>query len=111
MDRNEVKRFRNRKAIAVYSREREQEDIIDIEEKAIMVKGNNILGREGSDPIDAMSKLRLYTTASETKLNDEKIEIMKMLAGRFMIVTDTDLSLDEIVKGYKDLWKKDSSER
>ena len=90
---------------------REQEDIIDIEEKAIMVKGIISSGRKGSDLIDALSKLRSYTTASETKLNDEKIEIMKKLAGRFMIVTDTDLSLDEIVKSYKDLWKKDSSER
>ena len=36
---------------------------------------------------------------------------MKGLAGRFMIVSDTDLPLLEIVKGYKDLWKIERSFR
>ncbi len=36
---------------------------------------------------------------------------MKKLAGRFMIVSDTDLSVEEIVKGYKNLWRIERSFR
>jgi transposase len=31
--------------------------------------------------------------------------MMKKLVGRFLIVSDTDLTISEIVNGYKDLWK------
>ena len=101
---SEVKRSRNRRAIAVYSPDREREDIADIEEKQSIVKSIISSGKKGSDLNDALGKLR-----SNTK-NGGK-EIIKGLAGRFMIVSDTDLHIVDIVKGYKDLWKIERSFR
>ena len=111
MKRNEVRRTENRRAIAVYSKEREKEDIADLEEKVSIVKNIMTSGREGKDLLDALGKLRSYTKSSGTVLNAKKIDDMKKLAGRFMIVTDTDLPVADIVKGYKDLWKIERSFR
>ncbi|MHB1440236.1 MAG: hypothetical protein ACYCSO_08860 [Cuniculiplasma sp.] len=44
-------------------------------------------------------------------MNTKRIEEKKKLVGRFMIVTDADLPIVEIVKGYKDLWKIERSFR
>lgn len=111
MKRNEVRRTENRRAIAVYSKEREKEDIADLEEKVSIVKNIMTSGRKGKDLLDALGKLRSYTKSSGTVLNAKKIDDMKKLAGRFMIVTDTDLPVADIVKGYKDLWKIERSFR
>ncbi|MGC8618211.1 MAG: IS1634 family transposase, partial [Thermoplasmata archaeon] len=67
--------------------------------------------RKGMDLINALGKLKAYTKSSCTELNTKKIDDMKKLAGRFMIVTDTDLPVADIVKGYKDLWKIERSFR
>ena len=111
MDRNQIKRSRNRRAIAVYSEEREKEDIADIEEKGSLVRKIISSGKRGKDLINALGKLKSYTRANGTEINEERIAIMKRLAGRFMIVTDVDLPVADIVKGYKDLWKIERSFR
>ena len=53
--------------------------------------------------------MELRIKISGTELNTKRIEEKKRLAGRFMIVTDTDLPVADIVKGYKDLWKIERS--
>ncbi len=61
--------------------------------------------------MEAPEKLKSYTKSSETDLKDKRIQIVKKLAGRFMIVSNTDLSISDIVKDYKDLWKIEISFR
>lgn len=68
-------------------------------------------GRKGSDLIQALGKFRSYTKNAGKEINYAGIEIMNKLAGRFMIVSDTNLSVEEIVKGYKDLWRIERSFR
>lgn len=111
MGRNEIKRAGNRRAIALYSKEKEKEDISDIEEKVSTVRDIIASGRKGMDLINALGKLKAYTKSSGTELNTKKIDDMKKLAGRFTIVTDTDLPVADIVKRYKDLWKIERSFR
>ncbi|EQD52583.1 transposase, IS4 family, partial [mine drainage metagenome] len=44
-------------------------------------------------------------TVNVTSLNEKRIDILKKLAGRFLIVTNTDLPENEIVTAYKDQWQ------
>ena len=44
-------------------------------------------------------------------LNERKNDILKKLAGRFMIVTDTELPDSETVFPYKEQWKIEGSSR
>lgn len=48
--------------------------------------------------MEAPEKLKSYKKSSETDLKDKRIQIVKKLAGRFMIVSNTDLSISDIVK-------------
>ena len=111
MGKREIKRTENRRAIAIYNMEREKEDIADVEEKVSIVKEIMKSGKKGKDLIKALGSLKSYTKSSGTELNTKRIEEKKKLAGRFMIVTDTDLPIADIVKGYKDLWKIERSFR
>ena len=111
LSKSEIKRSRNRRAVAVYSPEREKEDIADMEEKVSIVKSIIDSGKKGSDLINALGKLRSYTISNGTKINEKKISDMKKLAGRFMIVSNTDLSITDMVKRYKDLWRIERSFR
>ena len=108
---SEKKRTRKRRAIAVYSAEREKEDVADIEEKEKIVNEIISSGKKGTDLIKALGKLRTYTKNKGKEIDVSRIETVKKLAGRFMIVSDADLSVEEIVKGYKDLWKIERSFR
>jgi len=111
MGKREVKRTENRRAIAIYSKDREKEDIADIEEKVAIVENIMKSGKKGKDLVKALGSLRLYTKSNGTELNAKRIDEKKRLAGRFMIVTDTDLPIWDIVKGYKDLWRIERSFR
>ena len=71
LSRNEIKRTRNRRAIAVYSPEMEKEDIDDIEEKLSIVKSIISSGKKGSDLNNALGKLRSYTEINGTELNEK----------------------------------------
>ena len=111
LSKSEIKRSRNRRAVAVYSPEREKEDIADMEEKVSIVKSIIDSGKKDSDLINALGKLRSCTISNGTSINEKKIADMKKIAGRFMIVSDTDLSITDMVKGYKDLWRIERSFR
>ena len=111
MGKREIRRTKNRRAIAIYNKDREQEDIAEVEEKVKIVETIMNSGKKGKDLIKALGSLKSYTKSNGTELNTKRIEEKKKLAGRFMIVTDTDLPIAEIVKGYKDLWKIERSFR
>ena len=55
-------------------------------------------GKKGPKLMEAPEKLKSYKKSSETDLKDKRIQIVKKLAGRFMIVSNTDLSISDIVK-------------
>jgi len=111
MGKREIKRTGNRRAIAIYNKDRENEDIADVEEKVSIVKEIMKSGKKGKDLVKALGSLRSYTKSNGTELNAKRIDEKKRLAGRFMIVTDTDLPVADIVKGYKDLWRIERSFR
>ncbi|EQD78580.1 transposase, IS4 family, partial [mine drainage metagenome] len=50
-------------------------------------------------------------TENDTSLNEKRIDIFKKLAGRFLIVTNTDLPENEVVSAYKDQWQIERSFR
>ncbi|EQB73494.1 MAG: transposase IS4 family protein [Ferroplasma sp. Type II] len=111
MGKREIKRTGNRRAIAIYNKDRENEDIADVEEKVSIVKEIMKSGKKGKDLVKALGSLKPYTKSNGTELNAKRIDEKKRLAGRFMIVTDTDLPIGDIVKGYKDLWRIERSFR
>ncbi|MEM0134302.1 MAG: hypothetical protein QXU18_03630 [Thermoplasmatales archaeon] len=106
---SERKKTRNRGAVAVYSKEKEIDNISHLDEKVFTVRPIISSGMKGSDLLHALGKLKSYTKNNETEINEEKIKIMKGLAGRFMIVSDTDLSANEIVKITRISWKIERS--
>ena len=101
-----------RKYIAVYNPDREKSDIDDLNEKIDHVK---MKMSEMSDPSDlkkSLGKLRSFVKFSNTvKMNEKRIAVLKALAGRFMIVTNTDLSIEDVVKSYKEQWMIERSFR
>ena len=50
-------------------------------------------------------------SADGALLNEKRVEILKKLAGRFLIVTNTDLPEGEIVTAYKEQWQIERSFR
>ena len=44
-------------------------------------------------------------------INEKRIDILKKLAGRFLIVTNTDLPESEVVSAYKNQWQIERSFR
>ena len=44
-------------------------------------------------------------------MNEKRINTLKGLAGRFMIITNTDLPVREVVNAYKDQWRIERSFR
>ncbi len=111
MEKRAIRRTNNRRAIAIYNKDREKEDIADIEEKVAIVEKIMKSGKKGKDLVKALGSLKPYTKSNGTELNAKRIDEKKRLAGRFMIVTDTDLPIGDIVKGYKDLWRIERSFR
>ena len=49
--------------------------------------------------------------ADGAMLNEKRINILKKLAGRFLIVTNTDLPESEVVSAYKEQWQIERSFR
>ncbi|EQD74683.1 transposase IS4 family, partial [mine drainage metagenome] len=60
-----------------------------------------------------LGKLRSLVkfTANGTSLNEKRIDILKKLAGRFLIVTNAELPEDEVVSAYKEQWQIERSFR
>lgn len=103
MSEEEKKRIEKRRYIFVYNPEREILDKIDISEKVDAVDKILKSGKSEKELKTALGKLRSFVKGSE--LNIKKIEAMKKLSGKYMIVTNTSMPVVEVVKNFKDLWK------
>lgn len=108
MGKREMRRSRKRRAIAIWNHDREASDIEELDERISAVK-TILATHSGRDLDEKLGKLRTYVKGG--KVNESRISMERKLAGRYMIVTDTDLPLEEVVKGYKDLWKIERSFR
>ncbi|EQD52032.1 transposase, IS4 family, partial [mine drainage metagenome] len=61
----------------------------------------------------SMGKLKSLVkfSVNNTALNEKRIEILKKLVGKFLIVTNTDLPENEIVTAYREQWQIERSFR
>ena len=84
---------KKRKHIAVYNKEREELDLKDIEYRINIIKKKITEIPDQNDLKKSLGKLKSLVKFSEndSTLNEKRINILKKLAGRFLIVTNTDL--------------------
>ncbi|WP_290705467.1 IS1634 family transposase, partial [Ferroplasma sp. Type II] len=102
-----------RRYIAVYNRKREELDLQDLNDKIDTVKKKMSEIQDQKELKKSLGKLKSLVkfTENNTALNERRIEILKKLAGRFLIVTNTDLNEDEVVSAYKEQWQIERSFR
>ncbi len=99
--------------IAVYNRKREELDLQDLNDKIDTVKKKISDITDQKELKKSLGKLKSLVKFTENNavLNERRIEILKKLAGRFLIVTNTDLNEDEVVSAYKEQWQIERSFR
>ena len=102
-----------RRYIAVYNKKREELDLKDLNDKIDTVKKKISDITDQKELKKSLGKLKSLVkfTENNTALNEKRIEILKKLAGRFLIVTNTDLNEDEVVSAYKEQWEIERSFR
>ncbi len=102
-----------RRYIAVYNPEREKEDLDDLNGKIETVRKKISEISDQADLKKSLGKLRSLVKFSDhgVEMNEKRIIALKGLAGRFMIVTNTDLPVEDVVKSYKDQWQIERSFR
>lgn len=102
-----------RRHIAVYNSDREKLDLEDIERKMNTVRQKMNEIDDISDLKKSLGKLKSLVkfTKDGAVLNEKRISILKGLSGRFMIITNTNLPVREIVSAYKEQWKIERSFR
>ncbi|MCW6169290.1 MAG: transposase [Thermoplasmatales archaeon] len=104
---DQIKLAEKRIYIAVYNSDREELDLIDLEKKIGAVKKKISEIHDPGDLKKSLGSLKSLVkfTKNSSVLNESLIDIMRKLAGRFLIVTNTDLPYGEIVSAYKEQWK------
>ena len=102
-----------RKYIAVYNKKREELDLKDLNNKIDIVKKkiSEITDQKGLKKSLGKLKSLVKFTVNGPMLNEKRIDILKKLAGRFLIVTNTNLEEDEVVSAYKEQWQIERSFR
>ena len=102
-----------RRSIAVYNRKREDLDIEGLNNKTDIVKKKISEIRDQKELKKSLGKLKSLVkfTAGGAVLNEKRIGILKKLAGRFLVVTNTDLLESEVVSAYKEQWQIERSFR
>ena len=94
-------RAAKRRAITVWNPDRAFSDQEELDEKVSAVS-SMLRSHSGKDILEKLGKLRVYVR--NEKLNESRISMERKLAGRYMIVTNTSLPVQEIIATYKDLW-------
>jgi hypothetical protein len=104
---DQIKLAEKRRYIAVYNSDREALDLMDLEEKIGAVKKKISEIHDPGDLKKSLGSLKSLVKFSKNNavLNESRIDIIRKLAGRFLIVTNTDLPYGEIVSAYKEQWK------
>ena len=102
-----------RRYIVVYNREREELDLRDINDRIDIVKKRISEIADHEELKKSLGKMKSLVKFSEDgiTLNENRINILKKIAGRFLIVTNTDYSEDEVVSAYKEQWQIERSFR
>ena len=102
-----------RRYIAVYNRKREELDLEDLNNKTDIVKKKISEITDQKELKRSLGKLKSFVrfSANGAVLNEKRIDVLKKLAGRFLIVTNTDLTEDEVVSAYKEQWQIERSFR
>lgn len=102
-----------RRYIAVYNREREELDLKDLNDRIDIVKGKMSEITDQKELKKSLGKLKSFVkfSGNTATLNEKRIDILTKLAGRFLIVTNTDLPESEIVSAYKEQWQIERSFR
>ena len=82
-----------RRYIAVCNRKREELDLSDLSDKIDIVKKKISEIQDQKDLKKSLGKLKSLVkfTENNTALNEERINVLTKLAGRFLLVTNTDL--------------------
>ena len=102
-----------RRYIAVYNSERESLDLADLDEKIATVKGKISEITDQRELKKSLGKLRSLVkfTDDNAVLNGRRIDILRKISGRFLVVTNTDLPVDDVVSAYKEQWRIERSFR
>jgi transposase len=102
-----------RRYIAVYNKKREELDLNELNDKIDIIKKKMSEIQDQKELKKSLGKLKSLVkfTKNGTDLNEKRINILKKLAGRFLIVTNTDLKGDEVVSAYKEQWQIERSFR
>ena len=102
-----------RKYIAVYNREREQLDLNDLDDRINVIKKKISEIHDEKELKKSLGKMKSLVnfSADGAILNEKRINILRKLAGRFLIVTNTDLPESEVVSAYKEQWEIERSFR
>ena len=102
-----------RKYIAVYNREREYLDLRDLDDRISVIKKKISEIHDHAELKKSLGKMKSLVkfTKNGAVLNENRINILKKIAGRFLIVTNTDLPESEVVSAYKEQWEIERSFR
>ena len=102
-----------RRYIAVYNRKREELDLKDLNDKIDIVRKKISEIPDQKELKKSLGKLKSLVkfSADGAVLNEKRIGTLKRIAGRFLIVTNTDLPEGEIVTAYKEQWQIERSFR
>ena len=109
----QIKLAGKRRYIAVYNKEKEELDLKDIEDRVNVVKKKITETLDQNDLKKSLGKLKSLVKFTEngSMINEKRINILKKIAGRFLIVTNTDLPEREVVSAYKEQWEIERSFR
>ena len=102
-----------RRYIAVYNKEREDLDLEDLNDRIDIVKKKIAETTDQKELKKSLGKMKSLVrfTKNGTALNENRISMLKKIAGRFLIVTNTDLTEEGIVSAYKEQWQIERSFR
>ena len=109
----EMELIGKRRHIAVFNKEREKIDVRDIDDKIDNIRRKMSGNHSTSDLKKSIGELKSFVmfTKDGAVLNEKHIEMMRKLAGRFLIVTNTDLNEKDAVSAYKEQWEIERSFR
>ena len=96
-----------RKYIAVYSKEREQLDLKGFDDRINVIKQRMSEIHDETELKKSLGKMKSLVKFTENgiTLNENRINMLEKIAGRFLIVTNTDLPESEVISAYKEQWQ------
>ena len=112
MTKDEKERAEKRRYILVLNKEREKSDILEYSGK--VREALSIMRIHGmKEGRKRLRKLKSFLIFSEDSyhVNMKKLRILRKIAGRFLLITNTSLPPKEVVEKYKDLWRIERSFR